>query len=451
MFGNFYICNLFFNLKTLMENKQKVAFYTLGCKLNFSETSTISRLFNSEIYDSVSFDSQADIVVINTCTVTATADKKCRQIIRKAIKTSPYGIIVVIGCYAQLKPNQIAKIEGVDIILGTNEKLNIIEYLQKYEKQQSANIHSCETNEISEIFPAYSIADRTRSFLKIQDGCNYECSYCTIPMARGKSRNVSIDKIIEQVRNIAMADVKEIVLTGVNIGDFGYSSNETFLELIKKLDDISGIERYRISSIEPNLLTDEIIEFVGKSKKFVPHFHIPLQSGSDSILKLMSRRYNTQLFSKRVEKINNTIENVCIGVDVIVGFPSEEEAEFLETFNYLRDLNISYLLVFSYSERENTKSVDLPGKVSKADIQRRSKALHNLSATKKLNFYNKNLGTKKLVLFENHTLNKKLFGFTENYVKLEIDFDEKYKNQLINFELQNINKNGNVEGKIIEN
>ena len=433
-----------------MDNKQKVAFYTLGCKLNFSETSTISRLFNKENYESVSFDSQADIVIINTCSVTAVADKKCRHIIRKAIKKSPHALVVVIGCYAQLKAQQIAKIDGVDIILGNNEKLNLLEYIEKHEKQKTANIHSCETNEINQIFPAYSIADRTRSFLKIQDGCDYECSYCTIPLARGKSRNITIAKILMQAQEISQANVKEIVLTGVNIGDFGRTSGESFLELITKLDELEGIERFRISSIEPNLLTDEIIEFVGKSKKFVPHFHIPLQAGSDTILKLMKRRYNTQLFSKRIEKINNTIKNVCIGVDVIVGFPSESELEFLETYNYLRDLNVSYLHVFSYSERENTSSINLQGKVPNSEIQKRSKTLHNLSAVKKLNFYNQNLNTEKIVLFENHSSNDKVFGFTDNYIKVETNLAEKYKNQLVRFELQNIGKDGNVEGKIIE-
>jgi threonylcarbamoyladenosine tRNA methylthiotransferase MtaB len=390
---------------------KKVAFYTLGCKLNYSETSTIGRMFEQKGYEKVDFSNSPDIFIINTCSVTDNADKKCRKIVREANAINPDGYVAIIGCYAQLKPQEIAKIPGVDAVLGAAEKFRLLDLLGDFVKEPIKN--NSKTNgkvfakEIDETILAYhtsySLNDRTRTFLKVQDGCDYPCTYCTIPLARGKSRSDSVENIVKAANEIAKQDVKEIVLTGVNIGDFGIRNGkreESFLELIKALDEVEGIERFRISSIEPNLLSNEAIEFVTNSKRFVPHFHIPLQSGSPEVLRLMKRRYKKELYIDRVQKIKKLMPDCCIGVDVIVGHPGETEERFLETYNYLNKLDISYLHVFTYSERQNTEAVDIHPKVSKADKAVRSKMLHILSEKKKRLFYESQIGKKKTVLFE---------------------------------------------------
>ncbi|NOZ47565.1 MAG: tRNA (N(6)-L-threonylcarbamoyladenosine(37)-C(2))-methylthiotransferase MtaB [Chlorobi bacterium] len=427
-----------------MSDKKRVAFHTLGCKLNFSETSSIARLFGNNGFERVDFNEKADIYVINTCSVTEIANKKCRQSVKKAIKTSPDAFIAVIGCYAQLKPAEISNIPGVDLVLGANEKFNVINYLNSLDKKKFPEIHSCEVNTVHDFVPSYSSGDRTRSFLKIQDGCDYPCTYCTIPLARGKSRNNSIIKTIEEAHKIASEGFKEIILTGVNIGDFGKSTNETFLNLIQELDKVKGIERFRISSIEPNLLTTDIIEFVAKSNKFVPHFHIPLQSGSNYILGLMKRRYKTNLYSQRVNQIKKILPNASIGVDVIVGFPGESQKDFINTYNYLNNLNISYLHVFSYSERPNTKSIDIQPKVSIEDINKRSKMLQILSDKKQRFFYEKNIGNETNVLFEGKKAENKMYGFTENYIKIETKFNQHLINTVQKVKLSGISKHGNM-------
>ena len=404
-----------------MLNGKKVAFYTLGCKLNFSETSTISRQLDDIGFIKTNFDNKADLYVINTCSVTENANKECRRIIRKVKRTAPESMVVITGCYAQLKPESISVIEGVDMVVGANDKFKIPDLLKNY-KSKKTEIHGCSINNL-DYHSSFSLNDRTRSFLKIQDGCDYTCSYCTIPFARGKSRCDSIENIVANANKIAKNGIKEIVITGVNIGDYKYEDKK-FIDVIKQLEKVKGITRYRISSIEPNLITDEIIEFVKKSRKFMPHFHIPLQSGSDVILAKMRRRYNSELYRNKILKIYNEIPNVSIGVDVIVGFPDETDIEFTESMNFIKDLPVSYLHVFSYSERENTKALLLKNPVDKYKRSERSKILRMLSSKLQRNFYLKSLGTTKNVLFEQEDKNGFLFGFTENYIKIKVPFNK---------------------------
>ncbi|MFL2568137.1 MAG: tRNA (N(6)-L-threonylcarbamoyladenosine(37)-C(2))-methylthiotransferase MtaB [Flavobacteriales bacterium] len=404
-----------------MLNGKKVAYYTLGCKLNFSETSTISRQLEDIGFIKTNFDNKADLYVINTCSVTENANKECRRIIRKVKRTAPESMVVITGCYAQLKPESISVIEGVDMVIGANDKFKIPDLLKNY-KPKTTEIHGCSINNL-DYHSSFSLNDRTRSFLKIQDGCDYTCSYCTIPFARGKSRCDSIENIVANANKIAKNGIKEIVITGVNIGDYKYEDKK-FIDVIKELEKVKGITRFRISSIEPNLITDEIIEFVRKSSKFMPHFHIPLQSGSDVILAKMRRRYNSELYRNKILKIYNEIPNVSIGVDVIVGFPDETDVEFTESMNFIKDLPVSYLHVFSYSERENTKALLLKNTVDKYKRSERSKILRMLSSKLQRNFYLKSLGTTKNVLFEQEDKNGFLFGFTENYIKIKVPFNK---------------------------
>ena len=404
-----------------MLNGKKVAYYTLGCKLNFSETSTISRQLEDIGFIKTNFDNKADLYVINTCSVTENANKECRRIIRKVKRTAPESMVIITGCYAQLKPESISVIEGVDMVIGANDKFKIPDLLKNY-KPKTTEIHGCSINNL-DYHSSFSLNDRTRSFLKIQDGCDYTCSYCTIPFARGKSRCDSIENIVANANKIAKNGIKEIVITGVNIGDYKYEDKK-FIDVIKELEKVKGITRFRISSIEPNLITDEIIEFVRKSSKFMPHFHIPLQSGSDVILAKMRRRYNSELYRNKILKIYNEIPNVSIGVDVIVGFPDETDVEFTESMNFIKDLPVSYLHVFSYSERENTKALLLKNTVDKYKRSERSKILRMLSSKLQRNFYLKSLGTTKNVLFEQEDKNGFLFGFTENYIKIKVPFNK---------------------------
>ena len=417
---------------------KKVAFYTLGCKLNFSETSTISRQLLDLGFIKSEFNDGADLFVINTCSVTENANKECRRIIRKAKKTSPNSTVIITGCYAQLKPESISSIEGVDMVVGANEKFNIPKLLKNF-SYKSTEIHGCSINNL-DYFSSFSLQDRTRSFLKIQDGCDYPCTYCTIPLARGKSRSDNISNIVKNAKEIADNGIKEIVLTGVNIGDFK-ENNKRFIDLIRELDKVDGIERYRISSIEPNLITDEIIDFVKNSKKFMPHFHIPLQSGSDNILQLMKRRYNTKLYHDKIKKIKDKIPNVCIGADVIVGFPNEDEIEFNKTLNFIKNLNISYLHVFSYSERENTKAILLDNKVPKNKISDRSKMLRILSSKLQRKFYLKYEHTEQDVLFEKDNKDGYMNGFTKNYIKVKVPYNEDLIKQRSNVLLSKIDEN----------
>ena len=404
-----------------MLNGKKVAYYTLGCKLNFSETSTISRQLDNIGFVKTNFDNKADLYVINTCSVTENANKECRRIIRKVKRTAPESMVVITGCYAQLKPESISAIDGVDMVVGANDKFKIPNLLKSY-KSKTTEIHGCSINNL-DYHSSFSLNDRTRSFLKIQDGCDYTCSYCTIPFARGKSRCDSIENIVSNANKIAKNGIKEIVITGVNIGDYRYEDKK-FIDVIKALEKVKGITRYRISSIEPNLITDEIIEFVKKSSKFMPHFHIPLQSGSDVILAKMRRRYNSELYRNKILKIYNEIPNVSIGVDVIVGFPDESDIEFKKSLNFIKDLPVSYLHVFSYSERENTKALLLKNPVDKHKRSERSKILRMLSSKLQRNFYLKSLGTTKNVLFEQEDKNGFLFGFTENYIKIKVPYNK---------------------------
>jgi threonylcarbamoyladenosine tRNA methylthiotransferase MtaB len=421
-------------------NIKKVAFHTLGCKLNFSESSTIAREFTEKGYRRVAFSEQADVYVINTCTVTDMADKKCKQAVRKVIKQNPEAIVAVIGCYAQLKPEEIKNIEGVDIVLGANEKFKLFQYIENRKDVPEPIVHSCEIDSVNQFDSAYSSGDRTRSFLKVQDGCNYPCTYCTIPKARGKSRNDSIANTIEQAHEIAAKGFKEIILTGVNIGDFGRSTGERFFDLIKELEKVDGIERYRISSIEPNLLNDEILEFVACSKKFLPHFHIPLQSGSNDILALMKRRYNKEIFADRVKKIKELMPDAFIGIDVIVGFPGETDERFKETFLFLEQLDISFLHVFSFSIRPGTPAAEMEGKIDQKTINQRSKELHQLSENKHLAFYMQNIGKEAIVLFESKNENGMIFGFTGNYLKVMTSYSETLINQLVHVKLEKLEK-----------
>ena len=426
---------------------KKAAFYTLGCKLNFSETSTISRQLTDLGFSKAEFNEGADVFVINTCSVTENANRECRRIIRKAKKISPSSTVIVTGCYAQLKPEAISGIDGVDMVVGANEKFNIPSLLKKF-SSQTTEIHGCSINNLN-YFSSYSLHDRTRSFLKIQDGCDYPCTYCTIPLARGKSRSDTISNIVKNAEEIAKNGIKEIVLTGVNIGDFKQEEMR-FIDLIKQLDQVNGIERYRISSIEPNLITDEIIDFVKDSKKFMPHFHIPLQSGSDNVLKMMKRRYNTKLYFEKIKKIQKAIPNVCIGADVIVGFPEETDLEFNKTLNFIKDLKISYLHVFSYSERENTKAILLDNKVDKQKRAERSKMLRILSSKLQRLFYKRFENTQQKVLFEKDNKDGFVYGFTENYIKIKIPFDNNLVKNSTNVLLNEIDENLIMNAQINE-
>jgi threonylcarbamoyladenosine tRNA methylthiotransferase MtaB len=427
---------------------KKVAFHTLGCKLNFSETSTISRSFKEKGFNVVDFNTEADIYVINTCSVTEQANKKCRQAIKKIQKINQDAFVAVVGCYAQLKPEEIAKNLGVDLVLGTKEKFNILEHLSNLEKNEIPEIYSCEINDVDQFDSSHSEADRTRSFLKVQDGCDYSCTYCTIPLARGKSRNKNISELITEAENISKSGIKEIILTGVNIGDFGKSTGETFFDLLKALEKVEGIERIRISSIEPNLLKGEIIEFVAKSNKIQHHFHIPLQSGCNKTLAKMQRRYNRELFQSRVERIKELMPDAFIGVDVIVGFPGETEADFNDAFVFLESLDVSFYHVFSYSERPNTKSANFSDKVPKNIITERSKILHKLAEQKLKEFYIQNLGKKAQVLLESSRKDNLMFGFTGNYVKIETDFNANLIGKIITVSLESIAESGNVIVKL---
>lgn len=413
-----------------MNHSKKVAFYTLGCKLNFSETSGIARTFEEEGYARVDFHEQPDIFIINTCSVTENADKKCKQLVKQAKKISPDAYVAIIGCYAQLKPEEISQIKGVNMVLGASEKFNILQHIKEVDAEKESKIVASEIKHVKEFVPSYSIGDRTRTFLKVQDGCDYFCSFCTIPLARGRSRSNTVNQTIKVAKEVAATDVKEIVLTGVNIGDFGKGSEENFFDLVKELDEVNGINRFRISSIEPNLLNNEIIDFVAKSKRFVPHFHIPLQSGSDAVLKLMRRRYDTALYTNRIEQIKSLMPDACIGVDVIVGYPGETDEEFLKTVHFLKGLDISYLHVFTYSERNNTTAVRSNDVVPMDIRKQRSKQLHILSDKKKRYFYEQQLGKAVTVLFETENHDGFMHGFTENYLKIKAPFNPNFVNQL---------------------
>ncbi len=430
-------------------NSKTTSFYTLGCKLNFSETSTISRNLEEEGYAKIDFELGADIYVINTCSVTDQADKKCRNIVRKALKYNPNAFIVLIGCYAQLKPEEISRIEGVDLVLGAQEKFNISKYLKKTEKNKKPILLNQPIKNVKTFYPGYSVGDRTRSFFKVQDGCNYFCSFCTIPLARGKSRSGTISQTIEKAKEIGNTEVKEVVLTGINLGDFGHGTKENFYQLINELEELNGISRYRISSIEPDLLSEEIIEFVNSSEKFVPHFHIPLQSGSNFLLKKMRRKYSTDLYSSRIKLIKKLMPHACIGVDVIVGFPGETEEEFNKTIDYIKSLPVSYLHVFTYSERANTNAPKM-NEVVPMDIRRkRSKQLRILSLKLKLQFYKENIGYKGKVLFESKEDNF-LIGFTENYLKVKIPFKPKMHNTIQEVRIEKISSDIEAFGSIVK-
>lgn len=427
------------------------AFHTLGCKLNFAETSTIARQLTEAGYEKVSFDDKADIYVINTCSVTENADRECKLHVKRAMKANTEGLVVIVGCYAQLKPEEISQIEGVDLVLGAKEKFNILSYLDDLEKSENEGIvHSCEIEETDFFIGSYSIGDRTRAFLKVQDGCDYKCTYCTIPLARGISRSDTIENVLRNAREISQKDIKEIVLTGVNIGDYGKGEfgnkkhEHTFLDLISELDKVEGIERIRISSIEPNLLKDESIELVSRSRSFVPHFHIPLQSGSDDLLKKMKRRYLTKLYKDRVAKIRQVMPHAAIGVDVIVGFPGETEELFMETYNFLNELPITYLHVFTYSERENTEAAAMGSIVPISERKKRNKMLRILSEKKKMAFYQTQLGKTLPVLWEHENKDGKMFGFTENYVRVQKDYDAASVNQIEFLNLEKILSDGTV-------
>ena len=429
-----------------MNSKSTVAFHTLGCKLNFSETSTIARKFEEAGFQKTGFDKGADVYVINTCSVTENADRECKTIVHRALNQNPDAFIAIIGCYAQLKPNEISDIEGVDLVLGASEKFNVVNYIGDAVKKQKAEIFSCEIAGANEFISSYSTTDRTRAFLKVQDGCDYNCSFCTIPLARGKSRSNTIESVLNDVKKIAESGVREIVLTGVNLGDFNYFDENRigFLDLIRELDNTKNIERFRISSIEPNLLTNEIIEFVSKSEKFVPHFHIPLQSGSDKILKQMRRRYLSDLYADRVTAIKKLMPQCCIGVDVIVGFPGETNEDFLETYNFLNDLDISYLHVFTYSERKNTYAAQLAHPVPIHERKKRNQMLRILSEKKLRHFYEQNIGKEFNVLFESENKDGMIHGFTENYIKVKTSFDSSLINQLVPVKISEVDNDGSA-------
>lgn len=433
-----------------VNTKKKVAFYTLGCKLNFSETSTIARSFKDEGFERVDFSETADIYVINTCSVTENADKRFKTIVKQAQKTNADAFVAAVGCYAQLKPQELADVNGVDLVLGATEKFKITDYLNDLTKNDFGEVHSCDINDADFYVGSYSIGDRTRAFLKVQDGCDYKCTYCTIPLARGSSRSDELENVIKNAKEISAKGIKEIVLTGVNIGDYGKGEfgnkkhEHTFLELVQALDMVDGIERLRISSIEPNLLKNETIEVVSQSRAFVPHFHIPLQSGHNAILKLMKRRYMRELYVDRVKKINEVMPHACIGVDVIVGFPGETDEHFLETYNFLNTLDISYLHVFTYSERDNTEASNFQDIVPKNIRSKRSKMLRGLSAKKRRAFYEKQIGTSRSVLFESENKAGYIHGFTENYVKVKAPWNPELVNTIHQVNLTTIDDDGLV-------
>ena len=436
------------NLTLKQKKISSVALSTLGCKLNFSETSSISTNLEKNNFKVVPFNQYADAYIINTCSVTENADNKFKVFVNKALKINPNAFVAAIGCYAQLKPEELLSVRGVDLVLGASEKFNIVEYLQNIDQDFSKLDHSCNINNIDSFIETYSINSRTRAFLKVQDGCDYKCSFCTIPLARGKSRSNTIENVVKNVNEIISNGVREIVLTGINLGDFGKSqsgnikANEDFLELIKVLDKIDGVARYRVSSIEPNLLTDEIISFISNSKRFVPHFHIPLQSGSDEILKKMRRRYKTDLYESRVDLIRKLMPNASIGVDVIVGFPGETDEMFLETYDFIKKLDISYLHVFSYSERENTKAIELNGVVTKKTRNKRSKLLRLLSASKKTSFYKKNIGSDYNVLFESENKNGLIEGYTENYIRVRKNWNKNLVGKIRKVKIEKVDSEG---------
>jgi len=425
-------------------SKKKVAFHTLGCKLNFAETSTISRSFPEEKFDRVPANTKADIYIINTCSVTDAADKKCRQAIKRFINLSPKAFIAVVGCYSQLKPQEISSIPGVDLVLGTNEKFDIADYITNLEKRQKVEIHSCDPSSSVSFNSSYSLGDRTRSFLKIQDGCDYRCSYCTIPLARGHSRNPQISSIMDEAKRIADSGIKEVVLTGVNIGDFGKSTGESFCDLLNQLLKVPGIERFRISSIEPNLLTDELIEMTVKNEKILPHFHIPLQSGSNKILGLMRRRYTTDVFADRVRKVRENLPLAGIGADVIVGFPGESGSDFDDTYSFLQEMPLSYLHVFSFSERPDTIAQNLPDKVLHKEKELRSKKLITLSEKKNLDFYILNTGQVTRVLFERTRNEGLITGFTSNYIRVEHPWQSDLAGQIKTIKLISMSPSGRM-------
>ncbi|GJM60495.1 tRNA (N(6)-L-threonylcarbamoyladenosine(37)-C(2))-methylthiotransferase MtaB [Persicobacter diffluens] len=440
---------------------KKVAFYTLGCKLNFSETSTIARNFEERGYRKVEFDANPDIFIINTCSVTDNADKKCRKVVQEAMKINPKGYVAILGCYAQLKPKEIATIDGVDAVFGAAEKFRLLDILDEnfqpkvdpFTQEKKAEVYYSDIEDALDYHNAYSLNDRTRTFLKVQDGCDYPCTYCTIPMARGASRSDTIENVVKSAKEIVAAGVKEIVLTGVNTGDFGIRNGQRedkFVDLAKALDKVEGIERIRISSIEPNLLTDEIIEFTAQSEKFVPHFHIPLQSGSPEILRLMKRRYKRDLYADRVKKIKELMPHCGIGVDVIVGFPGETEERFLETYNFLSELPISYLHVFPYSERPNTEAVDMGEVVPVKERSKRAKMLRILSEKKRRQFYQEHIDKNYTVLFEDEIHEGKMLGFTENYIRVAAKYDPMLINELKQVKMKNINEQGQMEIDEIE-
>lgn len=431
---------------------KKVAFYTLGCKLNFSETSTIGRLFEAKGFQTVAFHEKADVYVINTCSVTDNADKKCRKVVKEALKFSPGAFIAIIGCYAQLKPAEIANIPGVNAVLGASEKFQLLDLLGTFEKKEAVQVYSQDIAEAKDYYCSYSINDRTRTFLKVQDGCDYSCSFCTIPLARGASRSDSLDNIVATATSIGTTEVKEIVLTGVNLGDVGLISGERkfhFIDLIQKLDQVAGIDRFRISSIEPNLLTSEIIRFVSTSEKFVPHFHIPLQSGINKILKLMRRRYRRELYEDKVKEIKSVIPHCCIGVDVIVGFPGESDEDFMDTYQFLNELEVSYLHVFTYSERENTFAAGLGESVPMAVRNQRSKMLRMLSEKKKRFFYEQHLEEIHTVLFETDVENGMIHGFTKNYIRVGVKYDPLLIKEFLDVKLLRVNSDMIVEAEEI--
>lgn len=433
-----------------MTNDKKVAFYTLGCKLNFSETSTIARDFQNQGFQRVDFEEPADIYVINTCSVTDNADKRFKTIVKAALKMNSEAFLIAIGCYAQLKPEELARIDGVDLVLGASEKFKVLDYIEDLTKNDMGEIHSCEIDEADFYVGSYAIGDRTRAFLKVQDGCDYKCTYCTIPLARGISRSDTLNNVLNNAREISKQGIKEIVLTGVNIGDYGKGEfgnkkhEHTFFDLVRALDQVEGIHRIRISSIEPNLLKDETIDFVSQSKSFVPHFHIPLQSGSDRLLKMMKRRYHTDLYKERVRKIRENMPHACIGVDVIVGFPGETDDLFLKTYQFLSELDISYLHVFTYSERPNTEAAEMQDVVPKNIRNKRSKMLRGLSVKKRRAFYESQLGAERTVLFEGENKKGYIHGFTENYVKVKSPWNPELVNTVHSVKLREIDDDGLV-------
>ena len=438
-----------------MENKKKVAFYTLGCKLNFSETSTIARNFQDEGFERVDFEEIADMYVINTCSVTENADKQFKQIVKKAMKLNDKAFVAAVGCYAQLKPEELAAVDGVDLVLGATEKFKITDYINDLSKNDMGEVHSCEIEEADFYVGSYSIGDRTRAFLKVQDGCDYKCTYCTIPLARGISRSDALENVLKNASEISKQGIKEIVLTGVNIGDYGKGEfgnkkhEHTFLDLVKALDEVEGIERLRISSIEPNLLKNETIDFVSQSRTFVPHFHIPLQSGSNEILGKMKRRYQREVYTDRVENIRKVMPHACIGVDVIVGFPGETDEHFLDTYNFLNEMDISYLHVFTYSERDNTEAATMPDVVPMNVRNKRSKMLRGLSVKKRRAFYESQIGTNRTVLFESENKEGYIHGFTENYVKVKTPWNPELVNTLHEINLTKIDEDGSVRMEFI--